>query len=58
MKMGKSLKSMSQTPPLLKNIIARNGAKMTTQKKSGTKSGVKFTEMTKKKSGATNGKLI
>jgi|TARA_B110001450_G_C17660932_1_gene497166 hypothetical protein len=52
------LMRMSPTETILKNKIARNGAKTLKLTKNGMKNGVKYIEMINVKNGVTNGKLI
>ena len=48
--------ALSLTVQKLRSQTARNGAKMITQVKNGTKSGERSTDQAKKLNGATNGK--
>ena len=50
--------SMNQMVHKLKNPIAKNGEEMKMLKKNGMKNGEKYIEMTKRKNGAINGRLI
>ena len=52
------LMNMSLMETILKNKIARNGAKTLKLTRNGMKNGVKYIEMINVKNGVTNGKLI
>lgn len=56
MRMAMSFQKMIQTENL-RNRIAINGARTMTQMRNGTKSGERYTNQDKKKSGVTSGKL-
>ena len=43
---------------ILRSLTVKNGVKMRTLRKNGTRNGAKFTDQTKERSGVTNGKLI
>ena len=43
---------------ILRSLTVKNGVKMRTLRKNGTRNGAKFTDQTKERNGVTNGKLI